>query len=204
MHFRGFNSLEEVFYSHLLPGTVALLTLFLFVGLFRGNLIRIILQSNLNDFLVALLGFLIAIILGNVVDAFRHYYFDRIQREYGQYHDMWPVSLRQKGSTRVSAISQDPLCTIVGIRGSVTEKMQLREWLRFNQYYLGELLGNLALVTPFLVGVLSFYLRLHLTIPVYWAITIFVLGVLLSWFMFKVSSIYISNFENNVRRLTGR
>ena len=206
MRFGGFNSLEELFYSHLLPGTVVLLTLTLIIGVFDKNLMYYVLKSNLNNLLVAILGFIFAIILGNIIDAIRHYYLDRVQDKYGEYRNLYPSSPKKEGQTCISAISEDPVCDLVAARGSVAEKMQLRDWLRFNQYYLGELLGNVALVAPFFLGLLSYhftlYLRVSMPLVIVASVLAFLVGVIASWFMFKVSSIYICNYKHNQEKLS--
>ena len=63
-------------------------------------------------------------------------------------------------------------------------------------------MGNLALTFPFLFGITMSYLSRYFSLHIYWAVLIFILGLLLSWFMFKVSSVYITDYERNISALT--
>ena len=173
-------------------------SILLFFSLFRKDLFFLI-GNHLGEFLIAVLGFLAAVILGHMVDGIRHFFFDKFQRQYGQYRCLWPITLADSDSRRLKYL--DGICVLVGKQSSAMDKQEVRQWIRVNIYFPGELMGNLALTFPFLFGVAAAYLSCYFNLPIYWAVIIFVLGLLLSWFMFKISSIYITNSESNVSAL---
>lgn len=199
MNFAGFGTLADLLYSQLLPGVVALSGFLLFTNLFIKDLL-VFIYCNLSEFPITVLGFVASIILGNIFDGIRHCLFDKFQRKYGNNWQLW-----RSGPPNSEYL--DPICVLVGKTGSGMDKQKLREWLRVNLYLPGEFMGNLALTLPFLFLGIMANLVLYFSVPIIWAGLIFILlGLLLSsfisLFIFKVSSVYITNYEYDITALT--